>query len=82
MSQIKDPDPFIPDRRDWNAWRDRTISVEKQNYELRRELSELRGMVLNCQRQMALFMSGSKERFDAISLLLARLESTVDRKDV
>lgn len=56
------------DRRDWNSLRDRVIKLEEDNRRL--------------HNQMALFMNGCKERIDVFSVLLARFEADLARKDV
>jgi hypothetical protein len=63
---INPPEMILIDRRDFNSLRDRVLHLEE---ELRRQA-----------REMALFQQGAKERFDVISVLLARLEDTVARE--
>ena len=63
------PDNLITiDRRDLNSMRERLCALEESNRKM--------------AQQMALFMNGTKERFDAFSLLLDRLKAEVAGKDV
>ena len=56
------------DPRDLQALRDEIVLLKEDNRSLHRE--------------MALYQQGCKERFDAISVLLARLEAAVVGRDV
>jgi hypothetical protein len=56
------------DQRDWDRIRDRLLHLEEDNRRL--------------NAQMLMLMQGVKERLDVYGVLLARLESSVARKDV
>ena len=68
MKPIDPQDRIEIDRRDWDSLRDRVIHLEENNRML--------------FRTMGLLQQGIKERFDEQRLLLSRLESAVERKDL
>jgi hypothetical protein len=69
---IAPPDRIEVDRRDWNSFRERLLHVEEVMIRLDNENVFLKERLRDCQSQLALYMSGTKERFDFITKLLEK----------